>query len=71
MSCLEGKEIVTKNNETFVPHRLVPRRKITHNLYSHVSFMGNTEVKISIIYKNQISFQAPVNLLSRIDLRVE
>ena len=33
--------------------------------------MGNAEVKISIIYKNQISFQAPVNLLSRIDLRVE
>ena len=63
--------MIPENNLTFVPHRLVPRRKITHNQYSHARFMGKTEAKISIIYKNIISFQAPVNLLSRIDLNVE
>lgn len=33
--------------------------------------MGKTEVKIAIIYKNSVSFQAPVKLLSRTDFSAE
>lgn len=59
MSSLEGKEMVTKSNQTFVTQFPEQELLIT-NILVVMLVLWIRQVKISIIYKNSISFQTPV-----------